>query len=245
MVPWGLCLLVWFTFQAKSSNCPGETLSDTNIWGISNITLLNNTDYILLTIVEYNVQTYCKILNVNDGTISNVVSCNYIDNIREWPSYDDPTATSLLNVTDENNGKISIQLSRNGESIIINNLTSTLHDDASRIHYLLVDNSINSVIVILFKNGNSARSGEAIQIIFESVTNNTITNIHCEIPTSGLRLYGISGSVKTYSNSDIVEVKQCVFQFSYWFTLNCLFVVHSFLKYIIVIRLGFSQSNIT
>ena len=53
-------------------------------------------------------------LNVNDGSLSDVVSCN--QTTREWSSGDiDPSATSIISAIDNEDGTVDVTLRRNDE----------------------------------------------------------------------------------------------------------------------------------
>ena len=172
--------------------------------------LLADQDYILLTIEEYTVKTYCKILNVKDGSITNIVSCDAVDhNLRNWSSGSvDSTSVSLTSVNDLGNGNVAITISRNGSPVTLSPITSSMSGIGSIGSYIFVDNSINSVFIVLYNNGESGFGGyygETIQIIFPSETSNYVTGLNTGISTAE-SWFPTSNKIITYQNSKAMKV---------------------------------------
>eukprot|EP01083_Nonionella_stella_P273702 928696_1 len=103
-------ILVWilFCFTFIANGCLISLPSEDDLY-VETFQLLEDPNSMLLTIIPYvnynkpSPLEYCKILNVNDGSVSDVVSCN--QNTREWPIGDiDPSNTSITSATDNHDG---------------------------------------------------------------------------------------------------------------------------------------------
>jgi len=196
----------WFLVASllvlRSESCsfaltPGEKY-------ITGIKLYEDRNYVLLNINEWQVKTYCKKMDVRDGSVSNVVACD--EGVVSWSSGtgDDPTSTTITSVSDNRDGTVSITISRNGLPITINPVTTSISGTIG--YYLFVDNSINSVFVILFDSEGGAWggvSGETVQIQFPSQDNNQFSSIQTGITTSGGSFFpsGATNPMITYANS--------------------------------------------
>ena len=208
---------------------------------LTEIQPLADKDYILLTIEEYGVKTYCKLMNVNDGSVSNVVSCESSNHaMGEWSSGDfggDPTSTTVKSITDNNDGTVSITILRNSKPITINPVTSSISGSTSIGSYLFVDNEINSVFVILFDSSADVFWGvtsETVQVIFPSQTDNAFSSMRTGLTISGSYLpFGDGNPILTFPNSKSFKVEflffpSCsirLFKFAfgcdYFVLLNC------------------------
>ena len=218
------CLTMWqwilsiavLIFRAKSCSIA----IDEYVEYITEIQPLADKDYVLLTIMVFwsgGDKTYCKVMNVNDGSVSNVVSCETSDHaMGEWSSGDidgDPTSSTVTSVTDNNDGTVSITISRNSKPITINPVTSSISGSTSIGSYLFVDNQINSVFVVLYNSTARVTSqfwgvtGEAVQVIFPSQTDNTFSSIQTGLISSGWWPFGDGNPIITFPNSKAFKVE--------------------------------------
>ena len=116
------------------SQCPSPPSNGTLY--ASNFQLLDDFNLILVTINEHNVGIeYCKILNITDGTLSDVVSCD--QNTREWSMPDmDPSGTSIQSAIDNEDGTANIILRRNNANM---NITLPSYLQSNETTVLLYD----------------------------------------------------------------------------------------------------------
>eukprot|EP01083_Nonionella_stella_P201320 736567_1 len=97
-----VCLtqLSYLLFVSKS--CVIQPPSSLTRYG-TNFHALDDPNYVLFEV--FNIRnsqfnSYCKMININDGTDGGVIPCNN-SNIRSWSTGDiDPTSTQLLSGTD-------------------------------------------------------------------------------------------------------------------------------------------------
>eukprot|EP01083_Nonionella_stella_P076145 207337_1 len=112
-----MALLACFPFIANGCSVMGDE-SEGDLY-VDTFQLLQDPNSMLLTIKAYNIWDFvpfCKILNVNDGSVSDVVSCS--QSIRQWATGDiDPSQTSITNATDNYDGTAKLILSRNGATV--------------------------------------------------------------------------------------------------------------------------------
>eukprot|EP01083_Nonionella_stella_P308306 1087097_1 len=141
---------------------------------VENFQLLDVSDFMLmlLTITPYNsrLDSYCKILNVNDGTVSDVVSCD--QDVREWSSGDtDPSSTSITSAEDNNDGTVDILLSRNDLTVGITGIPYTQSGESSTLYYdQFTISSIYTTFIFLTPQQYTV---EIVRITFNSLSDNT------------------------------------------------------------------------
>eukprot|EP01084_Bolivina_argentea_P214525 364172_1 len=181
-----VCLtqLSYLLFVSKSCNPqPGSSLT---LYG-KNFQALDDPNYVLFEVFNVRDSTfnsYCKMININDGTTSNVVPCNN-SNIRSWSTGDiDPTSTQLLSGTDNLDGTVDITLRRNNANVGITGITHSLPQIKSLYFDQFTINSIHSTFVLLGEDAVVSIWPEAhveiVKITFPSQTDNTypsVTNI--------------------------------------------------------------------
>eukprot|EP01083_Nonionella_stella_P305984 1069709_1 len=179
-------LLSCFPFIARG-------LSDGDRY-IDTYQLLEDPNSMLLTISAWNIPNfvpYCKLLNVNDGTVSDVVSCS--QNTREWPISDiDPSFTSISSVRDNHDGTADVFLSRNRASVYIRDVpyASSLPINSTyastQIHCdQFTLNSVHTTFVGLGDAYGNSDNPEVILITFKSATDNSrlsVSNLGRVIP---------------------------------------------------------------
>ena len=125
----------------------------------------------LVTIRPYNQDSeYCKILNVNDGSLTDVVSCN--QNTREWSAGDiDPSATSIRSATDNEDGTVDIVLRRNNANIGITGIPYLASGQSTDLYYDQF--TVKSIYTTFLFLAPYQYNFEVVRITFNSETDNS------------------------------------------------------------------------
>eukprot|EP01084_Bolivina_argentea_P100340 180184_1 len=181
---------------------------------VSEFQLLDDPDYILMRIETYttpniNHQYYCKILNVNDGTVSGVVSCN--DNkytVRDWSSGDiDPTSTEILSATNNNDRTVNIILRRNNANIGITRIPYTYSNMTELYYDQFTVNSMYTTFVMLSPEQFIL---EIIMITFASATDNRSPKVKNLGSVNSWNLWDIEYStpnkISVYENANTIQL---------------------------------------
>eukprot|EP01083_Nonionella_stella_P274544 931970_1 len=172
-------ILVWFLscFPFIANGC--LVLAPDGFLYVDTFQLLEDPNFMLLNITAYNIPTfepYCKILDVNDGTVSDVVSCD--QNTREWASDIDPSNTSIASATDNHDGTADVVLSRNGATVVISGVSyaqSQPYTNGTSSQIYCNQFTLSSVYTTFVGLNRYSYNGnpEIIRITFESATDNT------------------------------------------------------------------------
>eukprot|EP01083_Nonionella_stella_P274543 931968_1 len=172
-------ILVWFLscFPFIANGC--LVLAPDGFLYVDTFQLLEDPNFMLLTITVYNIptsQSYCKIFNVNDGNIGEVVSCD--QNTREWATDIDPSNTSIASATDNHDGTADVVLSRNGATVVISGVSyaqSQPYTNGTSSQIYCNQFTLSSVYTTFVGLNRYSYNGnpEIIRITFESATDNT------------------------------------------------------------------------
>eukprot|EP01084_Bolivina_argentea_P214522 364169_1 len=181
-----LAQLTYLPFVSESCATPyGEYIYGRNFQALDDPNyVLFEVSRVTLYTASGNFNSYCKMININDGTTSNVVPCNN-SNIRSWSNGDiDSTSTQLLSGTDNLDGTVDITLRRNNANVGIAGIIHSLPQNSSLYFDQFTINSIHSTFVLLGEDAVVSIWPEAhveiVKITFPSQTDNTypsVTNI--------------------------------------------------------------------
>eukprot|EP01083_Nonionella_stella_P033484 91657_1 len=205
-----LCLLS-LLFHAVYTQCSVEEPLEGHIY-VEEFQLLDDPDFMLLTITAYNspdFDPYCKVLNVNDGTVSDVVSCDQDMNVREWPSGDtDPSSTSILSALDNYDGTVDILLSRNGSTVGITGIPYSQSASSPTLYYDQF--TLSSIYTTFIFLSSQSFTFEIVRVTFDSLSDNSSPNISnlgtAAVSWGAWQIGGMPNGIPVYEDAHALQL---------------------------------------
>ena len=160
VIPWLLLIL------STTKSCSPELVPDGSP-KITDLELLQDANTVLLTINTAGTTDYfCKEMNINDGSVGDVISCD--QDTRDFTEPDtDPTNTDVTSVVSNGDGTTTVTITRNDEELVINSLN--YDKNVSAYSYFVLDDG-NTLYVAIQKE---YYENYLFGIHFESLTSNS------------------------------------------------------------------------